>query len=159
MDNRAEYQREWKRKWRAENKERARLEQQAAYAARKEREAVDPTLKEQREENARTWRYANLEHIAERAKMHYQRIKATPDGQAKLREQNRKARVKYFGEPRNIPKIRARWRASRALRDGRLTRQPCEVCGSLRTEMHHDDYSRPLDVRWLCKVHHEAVPT
>ena len=37
---------------------------------------------------------------------------------------------------------------------GRLIRKPCEVCGELKVEAHHDDYSRPFDVRWLCGHHH-----
>lgn len=41
-----------------------------------------------------------------------------------------------------------------AIRRGELTRQPCEVCGDLKTDGHHDDYSKPLDVRWLCRAHH-----
>jgi hypothetical protein len=40
-----------------------------------------------------------------------------------------------------------------AIRDGRLLKQPCEVCG-LVAQAHHDDYSKPLDVRWLCVKHH-----
>lgn len=41
------------------------------------------------------------------------------------------------------------------LRRGLLVRQPCEVCGG-EAEMHHDDYDKPLDVRWLCRDHHLA---
>lgn len=41
-----------------------------------------------------------------------------------------------------------------AIRDGRLIRQPCEVCGKKKVEAHHDDYLKPLDVRWLCRKHH-----
>jgi ribosomal protein S27AE len=37
---------------------------------------------------------------------------------------------------------------------GRMTRQPCEVCGAERVDAHHDDYSQPLLVRWLCRGHH-----
>lgn len=40
-----------------------------------------------------------------------------------------------------------------ALSRGVIQRQPCEVCAA-RAEMHHDDYTKPLAVRWLCRAHH-----
>ncbi len=52
-------------------------------------------------------------------------------------------------------RMKARTTTSNAIRDGRLVRQPCEVCGITdHIEAHHDDYSKPLDVRWLCRRHH-----
>jgi len=42
-----------------------------------------------------------------------------------------------------------------ALSTGVLSRQPCEVCGTTEhVHAHHDDYSKPLEVRWLCARHH-----
>ena len=42
-----------------------------------------------------------------------------------------------------------------SLRDGKLERKPCESCGRSDTvHAHHDDYLKPLDVRWLCAAHH-----
>lgn len=41
-----------------------------------------------------------------------------------------------------------------AIASGKLVRQPCEKCGATKVDAHHDDYSRPLDVRWLCRSHH-----
>jgi len=49
---------------------------------------------------------------------------------------------------------KARWQVQRALKAGRLNRQPCEVCGATKTHAHHDDYAQPLSVRWLCPPHH-----
>lgn len=46
-------------------------------------------------------------------------------------------------------------RVATAIRTGMLKRQPCEACGKKRVVAHHDDYSKPLDVRWLCKGCHK----
>jgi hypothetical protein len=48
----------------------------------------------------------------------------------------------------------ARVAVHNALRRGEMVRLPCEVCGEPRSEGHHDDYTKPLDVRWLCRTHH-----
>ena len=42
-----------------------------------------------------------------------------------------------------------------AVRSGKLYEQPCEVCGENKVEAHHDDYNKPLEVRWLCRKHHD----
>ena len=54
-------------------------------------------------------------------------------------------------------KKRAHAAVARAVAAGRLKALPCEVCGELPTEAHHDDYDKPLEVRWLCHIHHKAV--
>ena len=52
-------------------------------------------------------------------------------------------------------KYAARVMVNNAIRDGRLTRAPCEVCGSTsRLHAHHEDYLKPFDVNWLCPAHH-----
>jgi len=92
----------------------------------------------------------------------------------------RRARIEYYREydlnRSSLPhRVRARLRyhkeyvstypdrkvahsaVSNAIRDGRLTRKACEICGAESVHAHHDDYSRPLDVRWLCPVCHARV--
>ncbi len=52
-------------------------------------------------------------------------------------------------------KERARMLVALAIQSGRLQRQRCEVCGIADAHAHHPDYSRPLDVQWLCRKHHK----
>lgn len=51
----------------------------------------------------------------------------------------------------------ARWAhiaLASGLRRGLIQRKPCELCGAEPADAHHDDYSRPLDVRFMCRKHH-----
>jgi len=59
----------------------------------------------------------------------------------------KKSREKY------PEKNHARQCVSHAIRTGKMTRKPCEKCGE-RAQAHHDDYSKPLEVMWLCPKHH-----
>lgn len=44
-----------------------------------------------------------------------------------------------------------------AIRSGKLQRLPCSICGAPKAEGHHPDYSKPLEVIWLCDKHHKEV--
>lgn len=52
---------------------------------------------------------------------------------------------------------KARDTTKQAIKNGKLTRLPCRVCGNPKSEAHHEDYSKPLEVDWLCKKHHGAA--
>ena len=51
-------------------------------------------------------------------------------------------------------KYRAHNLVNNSIRDGKLFPMPCEICGA-KADAHHDDYAKPLNVRWLCRVHHK----
>ena len=92
------------------------------------------------------YKYANIEAHRERGKQWYQ------DNKARRRPSNL----------RHVKAYQARWpekqKAKNMLNDrvnrGKITREPCEVCGDPNTQGHHEDYSKPLDVVWLCTKHH-----
>ena len=41
-----------------------------------------------------------------------------------------------------------------AVKKSRNKKQTCKICGKKKVEAHHKDYSKPLDVVWLCHKHH-----
>lgn len=46
--------------------------------------------------------------------------------------------------------------ARRAINSGELIKKPCEKCGAVTSQAHHDSYLKSswLKVRWLCPKHH-----
>lgn len=57
----------------------------------------------------------------------------------------------------NKLKYKAHTLVKSALRNGSLKKLNCEVCNSEISQAHHDDYTKPLNVRWLCSLHHHEV--
>jgi len=66
------------------------------------------------------------------------------------------AKVSRDWNKKHPDRYKAHTAVGNAVRDGRLIKKPCEVCGADYVHGHHDDYSKPLDVRWLCPAHHKA---
>lgn len=53
---------------------------------------------------------------------------------------------------------KARWAHSAlrsALKRGLIAKEPCERCGATEVDGHHEDYDRPMVVRWLCRKDHK----
>lgn len=80
----------------------------------------------------------------------------------RYREQRRHIIDRQLKYAKTFPeRVQAHNKVYEAIKSGRLQRQPCEKCGATNVEAHHDDYSKPLDVRWWCeschKQHHAKV--
>jgi hypothetical protein len=100
-----------------------------------------------------------------RARMKYQRL-TDPKVQERDRERYRqqpdvRARIRAGADRWNAEHplaYRAHYAVSNAIRDGRLFKQPCTICGGVENiHAHHRDYSKPLDVVWLCVKCHQRI--
>lgn len=69
---------------------------------------------------------------------------------ARKRETTRR----YAAKPESRVKIRARNKIKHLCSVGKIKRGDCEGCGAPNAHAHHEDYSKPLDVRWLCSTCH-----
>ena len=72
-------------------------------------------------------------------------------GQENSRRTSKAKRLKF------PEKAQARLIADRAQRAGTLIPEPCSECGEVNVEKHHPDYSQPLKIMWLCRVHHKSL--
>lgn len=68
---------------------------------------------------------------------HYERIKAT-----------------RLADPRRHS---AYQKVRKAIKAGRLIKKACEICGDPKSHAHHEDYSKPLEVKWLCALCHKQA--
>lgn len=107
----------------------------------------DNTCKVCRKEKINLYRKHNIEKIrlydVERAKL--------PHRKQQTIENTRKRRKDPDGY------MHAHNAVARAVKSGKLERMPCQMCGKTeKVHAHHDDYSKPLEVMWLCVVHHKA---
>ena len=71
-------------------------------------------------------------------------------------EKNREKVARY--KKKNPDVVLAHNTVNNAIRAGTLVREICEVedCDVIG-QAHHDDYSKPLDVEWLCRKHHNKL--
>lgn len=78
-----------------------------------------------------------------------EKVRAYDNARAKL--PHRKALRQRIQDNFPAEKKRAHTAVRRAILAGKLERQPCAFCGTVEpVEAHHHDYTKPLEVTWLC---------
>jgi hypothetical protein len=87
-----------------------------------------------------------------RSEYNKKRKKYTLINREKVLTVKRKSQKKY--RKNNPLKTKAHNLINKLLKDKTIFKKPCEVCGELKVNGHHEDYSKPHVVIWLCKDHH-----
>lgn len=89
--------------------------------------------------------------VSERYSKDFDKVRAYEVKRSKSPERRKNSiiyqRTRRLKDPQ---KDKARNAVNNAIRDKRLMRQPCVKCGEPKSQAHHHDYSKPLDVIWLC---------
>ncbi len=97
----------------------------------------------------------NKRDVAEHRTENLDKIRAYDRGRGNRQD------AEYFKKWRtdNPKKYRAHLMVNNHVRAGNLHPKPCEICAAEKAVAHHDDYSQPLNVRWLCQAHHKQWHT
>jgi hypothetical protein len=85
------------------------------------------------------------------AALQLEKNKLNPEWLDKEKERARLKQLKLKGKPRIIIYAEIK----RKITNGEINKLPCAVCGNAKAQGHHEDYSKPFDLVWLCIRHHQ----
>lgn len=89
------------------------------------------------------------DYSTQKGKLYRWRLKNDP----RYREMAERRKL-YNINRRHSLKVKVRSILNNAIKYGKLFRLPCSICGNIKAQAHHEDYSKPLDVIWFCSKHH-----
>jgi ribosomal protein S27AE len=112
---------------------------------KRSKDGTSSWCKECRNNFARSYREQNPEKVKQ-SKEKYT---------AKNKKNINKSYKKYY--LLNPKKKRAHNLVYKAIASGKLIKQQCAICGETKTEAHHEDYNKPLEVIWLCRQCHKTL--
>lgn len=77
----------------------------------------------------------------------------------KWRENNKEKCIEYENKAKILYKDKRaiRYITRSAVKIGKIVRGSCEICGEEKVEAHHEDYNKPLEIKWLCVKHHHLL--
>lgn len=70
-------------------------------------------------------------------------------------EYTKKNALIYVRTPEQIARQNVRTKTNLFIKRHLIPRQSCFVCGQLKAEVHHTDYTKPYEIVFLCRKHHQ----
>lgn len=119
--------------------------------------------KEIRLAKAREYKKAHRERLLLQGKIYNAHRRSTIEKREKVNSQNRESNKRNADKRKNYKKniYGDKQRAQQVIRNliyrGRLIRDKCVFCGIYPSDAHHEDYSLPRAIVWLCRQHHKDV--
>jgi hypothetical protein len=102
----------------------------------------------------------NKEEIRKSGRMYYRKNKNLLRIKTKKYKKNNREKYRLYNKKfreNNPEKILAQRKLNKAIQRGIIKREPCGKCKKKNSQGHHFDYTKPLEVIWLCPVHHSEV--
>ncbi|MHA2248546.1 MAG: hypothetical protein ACXADY_26610 [Candidatus Hodarchaeales archaeon] len=130
--------------------ERARVYRASPHGFEITRKAEEKHRKSEKGQITRIGKLDNA-RVNDKAKDRRKAYNSTDEGKAINREKTARYRLN------NPIKSRCRLELKRAIDKAEIERGSCVICSEPNAEGHHEDYSKPLEVIWLCKSHHTEL--
>lgn len=148
IQDRKSYQAEWYQK----NKERILKQREKEYIEKREgilkyQQNYRSTHKEKISLRDKKYKEEKGEVLLEKKRAYYK----TARGRFLIYQATKRFRGKYP----HIYKVYCAVR--RAIKSGKIVRGPCQECGASEAQAHHEDYSKPFEIKWLCQKCHSKL--
>lgn len=62
---------------------------------------------------------------------------------------------KELRDPFVLKRHKVRTKTKELVKEGKIKKKPCHICGCKEVIAHHEDYGNPFDIVWLCEIHHK----
>ena len=113
-------------------------------------------------QRSKDWYEKNKKYALERQQKYYienaeERLKYQKEWRHTESGCDSRRRSNYKMYYKHHDRTLCRDRFKKAVKKGWIVRKPCEICGDVKSQGHHEDYSQPYEVRWLCDTHHKEV--
>jgi len=103
------------------------------------------------------WREKNPNYFKDWVEKNKDKIKVYEKNKVGNKQFLEYKRKYYWSNKKTRIKARARASIRNQVTARRIKKEPCEKCGNIDSEAHHEDYSKALEVNWLCKECHKKL--